>query len=295
MTVKRDEHAAADEPEVPGVEIADPETPEGEDGEAVEADGDEAAEAGEADAGDDDDDEGGKPHGIEFTPEQQKAFDRAMSRKQRKLHEARERAERVEQELAAIKSERDALNAKVGDDTVLAAMQQAGVLPDYVTAEEAKVVGEAENLKARKRFLKAMVRRGEEYTGQDANGNERTWSVEQLEAQLDAAEDRLESIGGRAAAIRQRIVEEYREDSRRGRELRGKDAGKPRAEADKLKPKVKAAGNVVPPMVPPGGGERRSDPVRPKVAGVDWSKVTSKEELLSTLEAEERTRLKRGR
>ena len=292
MTVERDDHAEGETPEV--TENAQEQDTEAKD-DSKETGADNAAEdedEDEDDSGDVDDDEGQQTHGLKFTPEQQKAFDKAMSRKQRKLHEARERAERAERELAAIKSERDALNAKVGDETVLAAMQAAGVLPEYVTAEEAKLVGEVENLKATRRFLSKLVRHGEEYTGLDARGNERTWTVEELGRQLDEAEDRLEAVGGRAAAIRERIVTQYREDTRLGREARGKAAAKPKG-AEGATHKRRAA-DAAPPAVPPGGGERRSDPSRAKAAAVDWSKVTSREELLAGLEAESKAELRRG-
>jgi DNA repair exonuclease SbcCD ATPase subunit len=287
----RDDHAEGETPEV--TDNAQVQVPDNADAEAdtevdAEAEADDDDDAGDVD----DEDEGQQAHGLKLTPEQQKAFDKAMSRKQRKLREARERAERAERELAEIKSERDALNAKVGDETVLAAMQAAGVLPEYVTAEEAKLVGEVENLKATRRFLSKLVRRGEEYTGQDARGNEHTWTVEELGRQLDEAEDRLDAVGGRAAAIRERIVTQYREDTRLGREARGKAAAKPKGTEGATQ--KRRAADAAPPAVPPGGGERRSDPSRAKAAAVDWSKVTNREELLEGLEAESRANLKRG-
>jgi DNA repair exonuclease SbcCD ATPase subunit len=285
----RDDHAEGETPEV--TDNAQVQVPDNADAEAdtevdAEAEADDDDDAGDVD----DEDEGQQAHGLKLTPEQQKAFDKAMSRKQRKLREARERAERAERELAEIKSERDALNAKVGDETVLAAMQAAGVLPEYVTAEEAKLVGEVENLKATRRFLSKLVRRGEEYTGQDARGNEHTWTVDELAGQLDAAEERLDAVGGRAAAIRERIVTQYREDTRLGREARGKAKAKPAEKPAALRRPADAA----PPAVPPGGGERRSDPARSRAATVDWSKVTNREELMAGLEAESRANLKRG-
>jgi hypothetical protein len=256
------------------------------------AEGEEAAELDNAgQETDPEDDENETPHGAKFTPEQQKVFDRAQARKTKKIHEARERAEAAERELETLKAENTALNAKVGDDAVLSAMQAAGVLPEYVTADEAKIVGESEKLKSSKRFLKALVRKGEDYTGIDSHGNERTWSLEQLEAQLDQTEERLETVGGRAAAIRQRIVEEYREDCKAGREAR-KKGGKGGAPATPARPAPKVSA-VVPPAVPAGGGARRSDPTRDGAAAVDWSKVNTPEEMEQALLAEERAKQRR--
>jgi hypothetical protein len=255
------------------------------------AEGEEAAELDNAGQETDSDEDGDDAHEAKFTDEQQRAFDKAMARKQRKIREARERAEKAEEDLASVKAERDALNAKVGDDAVLSAMQAAGVLPEYVTADEAKIVGESEKLKSSKRFLKALVRKGEDYTGIDSHGNERTWSLEQLEAQLDQTEERLETVGGRAAAIRQRIVEEYREDCKAGREAR-KKGGKGGAPATPARPAPKVSA-VVPPAVPAGGGARRSDPTRDGAAAVDWSKVNTPEEMEQALLAEERAKQRR--
>ena len=296
MNNESDDRAAAETPEATETAggIAVPA-----DGDGVEGEGEDQGpgasasedheEPEDGEAGDDGEEQA---HGVEFSPEQQAAFDRAMGRKQRKLREARERADRVEQELATLKAERNALNAKVGDETVLAAMQSAGVLPEYVTADEAKLVGEAESLKASRRFLKQLVRKGEDYTGRDARGNERTWTVDQLEGELDATEERLETVGGRAAVIRQRIIDEYRADCQAGRKARkAGGAGAP------VKPQVRRpVGVVAPPAVPTGGGQRRADPARPAAGGVvDWSKVNSLEELEKAEEAEERAKLRSQR
>ena len=80
MTVERDEHAEGIDPEVPEnaqeLEAKDDSKETGADNAAEDEDED------EDDSGDVDDDEGQQTHGLKFTPEQQKAFDKAMSRKQ---------------------------------------------------------------------------------------------------------------------------------------------------------------------------------------------------------------------
>lgn len=295
MTQEGNEHAEAETPEVaaPAVPV------EPERGEAETGDVDPETENDVDPEGDPDPDAEGAAEGAEdtkhlkFTAEQQAAFDRAMARKQRKLREAREKTAKAEEELESLRAERDALNSKVGDDAVLRAMNMAGILPDYVTASEAKLIHEAETLKASKRFLKGLVRKGEEYSGLDANGNQRTWTPEELDQQLDRVEDRLEVVGGRAGAIRARIVEEYREDCRVGREARKNGGRTRRTEAGAGKPPARKPADVAPPLAPAGGGESRRDPARDSAAGVDWSKVNTPEDMERALAAEERARRRR--
>lgn len=302
MKYRSDEHAEVVTPEVPetadqestGV-LSDEETLDDSDGEVLDPDsGEDEGLDDDGEHADDDEPEDTEEVGsAQFSEEQQKVFDRAMSRKQKKLRDARSKLEATETELAAIKSERDALNAKVGDNTILSGMQAAGVLPEYITASEAKIVGEAESLKAARRFLKQLVRQGDEYTGLDAYGNERTWDVDQLAGQLDHTEDRLEQIGGKAAAIRERIVEEYRTDCKAGRAVR-KQGGKPRASATAKPRRAKPAVTTAPPAPPASTGAQRNNPAHQNKKGVDWSKVSTREELKEALEAEERATQRRG-
>lgn len=298
---KPNDHGSADLPEVTdedtaagadGEEGVDKDAGEdggGEDG-PVEDDGEGADDDdGDEDGADDDDD--GEDDDAELTgkakltPEQQKIVDRAMKRKQARVRKARERAEDAERELETLKAERDDLQAKVGDEAVLSAMQMAGVLPEYVKADEAKLVAEAEGLKSHKRFLARLVRAGEDYTGRDARGNERTWTVAELGDSLDSVEDRLEQIGGRAAAIKARVADAYREDLKLARETRKRGEDKP---APKAKVKPRAA--KVNPPAPPKTGRRRQDDGHEREAVIDWSKVNTKEDRKKLLRMEERKR-----
>ena len=276
-----DENAEEDGPVGNGDEDDDEDGPVG--------NGDEDDEDGEDDDddGDDgeDDDDAALTGKAKLTPEQQKIVDRAMKRKQARVRKARERAEDAERELETLKAERDDLQAKVGDEAVLSAMQMAGVLPEYVTADEAKLVAEAEGLKSHKRFLARLVRAGEDYTGRDARGNERTWTVAELGDGLDSVEDRLEQIGGRAAAIKARVADAYREDLKLARETRKRGEDKP---APKAKVKPKAA--KVNPPAPPKTGRRRQDDGHEREAVIDWSKVNTKEDREKLLRMEERKR-----
>lgn len=224
-----------------------------------------------------------------LTPEQQAAFNKAIGKKTAQRRRAEEKAAELEKERDALKAERDELKGKVGDDAVLAAAQQAGVLPEYVSADDARTVAAAEQLRAEVKNLKRLVRAGEDYTGVDANGNERTWSARQLADLLDAAEERLERNGPKAERIKAKAADEIRADIEAGRQAR---LGKAKVPAT-VKPATQTR-TAVPPALPGEGGGKRRDPRADAGATVDWSKVESPETMREQMLREERARRGKG-
>ena len=224
---------------------------------------------------------------LKLTPEQQRAFDKAIGKKTAQRRAAEERAQALEAELDSLKAERDELKAKVGDDAVLAAAQQAGILPEYVSAEDARIVASAEGTKAEVKNLKRLVRAGEEFTGVDRDGRERTWSVGQLADLLDAAEERLERIGPKAERIKAKAADSIRADLEEGRKVRkGVKAPKDQPAAGTVNAKP------TPPALPGESGGKRRDPRADAQPTVDWGKVSDPDSMKQQLLAEERGRRK---
>ena len=81
---------------------------------------------------------------AKLTPEAQRAFDKRLGREVRKTKEAQARAEKAESELAALRQRADSEDG----EAVLAAAREAGVMPELLTAAEAKGLADLNHARA---------------------------------------------------------------------------------------------------------------------------------------------------
>ncbi len=99
-------------------------------------------------------------HADRLSPAAQAAVDRRIGKIVAKQKAAEERASTVEKERDALKSEMDQTRALVTDKAVLAAAEAAGVLPKYLTREDADLFAKSDKISAEREYWRARSREG---------------------------------------------------------------------------------------------------------------------------------------
>jgi hypothetical protein len=163
MTVGTEAGQAA--PEVPETALKDGETTQT-------TTTDEGAAAGADSAEKSDEVEDGEQTG-KLSPAAQAAVDKRIGKIVAKQKAAEERVSAVEQERDALKAEVEQTRSMVSDKAVLAAAEAAGVLPKYLTKDDAEMFKAADKLTLERNYWRDRAREGgctiggKEYTADD--------------------------------------------------------------------------------------------------------------------------------
>jgi hypothetical protein len=211
-------------------------------GDADEAAGDEGA-TGDEEADDDaGEDEAAGEDGEIKEGEVEGLSPQAQAKINKRIHKLNIRRKDAETKAEQTESQLKALSAKLQDENVQAAVRR-GFDPNYITAEDAKTLNRAENLRAWRSFYRAHRENGYEGSGK---GDDQSLTAAEVAMRLDAVEDELLDIGGSARALAQERLALKDADAAVGRAIRlGKKAPAGNAPPKKVNPK--------PPKLPTGG------------------------------------------
>jgi hypothetical protein len=157
------------------------------------------------DADDEDEDPGetkGKVGGAKFSPEQQSVVNGLLAKEKRGRKEAEEKYAETNRELEDYRK-------RYGDadgDTVLKAAQEAGVMPEVLTADAAKGVLQMESAKANNRFFQRLLRNDPDAEEYEVKGRKMT--RREVVNQASDWEDEAERLEKRYGPVKARAAEE---------------------------------------------------------------------------------------
>ena len=144
---------------------------------------------------------------AKLTPEAQRAFDKRLGREVRKTKEAQAKAEKAESELAALRQRADSDDG----EAVLAAAREAGVMPEILTAADAKGLADLNHARANAKALGRVLRSspGEEVEI-DGKAYTRKQVVDAQESWEDKADALAKRFGGVESAAREKGLAVWR-------------------------------------------------------------------------------------
>lgn len=144
---------------------------------------------------------------AKLTPEAQRAFDKRLGREVRKTKEAQAKAEKAESELAALRQRADSEDG----EAVLAAAREAGVMPEILTAADAKGLADLNHARANAKALGRVLRSspGEEVEI-DGKAYTRKQVVDAQESWEDKADALAKRFGGVESAAREKGLAVWR-------------------------------------------------------------------------------------
>lgn len=189
-----------------------------------------------------------------------------------------------ERRIAELEAKTASIEEGGGQDVVIAAAEQAGVLPQFLDAKGAKAIEQAAKIERDLQQWEQMAAAGEDF---EIGGKTYTARDAARFAAMRSAE--LRRLSGPAEAAKAKAVERHSALIKLG--LEAEKAGwKPGTRA----PTPTPSGRPTPPPLPGGGGERRA-PSRPtEVPEIDWSKATTPDELAELERQNVRRRLGQG-
>jgi hypothetical protein len=163
--------------------------------------------AGEEEEAADDGDDGpaetkGKAGGAKFSPEQQSVVNGLLAKEKRGRKEAEEKYSEANRELEDYRK-------RYGDadgDTVLKAAQEAGVMPEVLTADAAKGVLQMESAKANSRYFSRLLRNDPDAEEYEVKGQKMT--RKEVVRQASDWEDEAERLEKRYGPVKARASEE---------------------------------------------------------------------------------------
>lgn len=230
-----------------------------------------------------------------LTPEAQKAFDKRIAREVGKTRAAQAKADAAEAELAGLRKRADAEDG----EAVIAAAREAGVMPEIVSAAEAKGLAELKHAKANAKALGRVLRSNAEAEVEiDGKVYTRKQVVDAQESWEDKAEALEKRFGGVESKAREKGLEIWRlglAAQREGWKPGGKpakaadpdepdeqdDTDEPDTPAPKAKPKTD---------IPGGGGTKARPDGKPAAPDVE---VHDERSLAAFIDADTRARKKK--
>lgn len=187
--------------------------------------------------------------------------------------DAESRAKSAEEELAALKG------SAMSDADARRMAEEAGLLPELVTAAEAKSISEWRKAKANDRFLSEWLEDHDDGDELEAGG--KSYSRQEVRRMRREWRDRLEELGDAPERAAKRAAEEFRALIKLGREAR-KAGWKPGAATPKAP--AKPAPKKPEGATQPGEGHP-SRPAKTAKGSVDLSKVTSEDDFAAAIAA----------
>lgn len=216
----------------------------------------------------------------DLSPEQKKAVQARINQLTASKKAGEEKIQSLEQENADLKTKLEQASPMSADEAM--AVARAGLHPSYLTQDEAKLVAEAQALKAEAAWA---------WDNQDgAFDGDKEYTAKEMRAYYRKVQDKLEQIQPRVSALIQEKSKLQQEDIALARDIRSK--------RDKLKPAAKATGKTekpakpAPPSPPPSAGKkppasvsRPSQPVFDPDAMLKRSEGVTSEDIQSAMEA----------
>lgn len=246
--------------------------------------GDPAPDAGNAgDDGEEDDDNGdaddGEDTGDDDATDKSEDgrsgnIDRRIAKLTAARKDAESRAKSAEDELAALKG------SAMSDADARRMAEEAGLLPELVTAAEAKSISEWRRARANEKFLSEWL---EDHDGEDElESDGKSYSRQEVRRMRREWRERLEELGDAPEKAQKRAAEEFRALLKLGREAR-KAGWKPGAATPQTPAKAPA------PKKPEGatqpGEGHPSRPAKTARGSVDLSKMTSEDDFAAAIAA----------
>ena len=154
------------------------------------------------DGADDPGESKGKAGGAKFSPEQQSVVNGLLAKEKRGRKEAEEKYAEANRELEDYRKR----YGEADGDTVLKAAQEAGVMPEVLTADAAKGVLSMEVAKANSRYFSRLLRNDPDAEEYEVNGQKMT--RREVVRQASDWEDESERLEKRYGAVKARAAEE---------------------------------------------------------------------------------------
>lgn len=200
-------------------------------------------------------------------------IDRRIAKLTAARKDAESRAKSAEDELAALKG------SAMSDADARRMAEEAGILPELVTAAEAKSISEWRKARANEKFLSEWL---EDHDGEDElESGGKSYSRQEVRRMRREWRERLEELGDAPEKAQKRAAEEFRALLKLGREAR-KAGWKPGAATPKAP--AKPAARKPEGATQPGEGHP-SRPAKAARAVVDLSKVTSEDDFAAAIAA----------
>lgn len=189
--------------------------------------------------------------------------------------DAESRAKSAEEELATLRG------SAMSDADARRMAEEAGLLPELVTAAEAKSISEWRKAKANEKYLSEWLEDHDDGDELEAGG--KSYSRQEVRRMRREWRDRLEELGDAPEKAQKRAAEEFRALIKLGREAR-KAGWKPQSRGAGASSPAKPAPKKPEGATQPGEGHP-SRPAKTAKGSVDLSKVTSEDDFAAAIAA----------
>lgn len=212
-------------------------------------------------------------------PKDEHGWRKSVDRLTRQRGEARDKLSKLETEHESLKQEVETLRGSVADETVIAAAETAGILPQFIDKTGANVLLQASKLERDLSFFESHIG-GESETFELGD---KTYTGRQAAQFAASIRGQLRSLSGKADSIKTKAADRIKSLIDLG--MAADKAGwKPGSKVSA----GKTASRSTPPNIPGENGDRRSTNRENSVPKIDWSKITTRAELMEARSSEGR-------